>query len=111
MLGASPLLDLVRAGAFVMLMFAAILIWVAIRNLEAPIRFGTRTGPVMVGIGLVLLALPIYGDIAGASLIARPGSVFRIVAAIVLPIGLYLMKPLTEASELEASEDEEAEGS
>jgi hypothetical protein len=94
MLSSSSLLDLVRAGAFVMLLFSAILILVVIRNLEAPIKFGTRTGPMLVGVGLVLFALPIYGDVAGAELLARPSPILRIIAGILLPVGLYLMKPL-----------------
>ena len=94
MLSSSPLLDLVRAGAFVMLLFSAILILVVIRNLEAPIKFGTRSGPLLVGMGLVLFALPIYGDVAGAEILARPAPILRIIAGFVLPVGLYLMKPL-----------------
>ena len=76
-----------------MLLFSAILILVVIRNLEAPIKFGTRVGPLLVGLGLVLFALPIYGDVAGAEILARYASPFRIVAGLVLPTGLYLMKP------------------
>ena len=95
MLSSSPLLDLVRAGAFVMLLFAAILIWVVLRNLEAPIRFGTRSGPALVGVGLVFFALPIYGDVAGVEALANQGSLIRVIAGILLPVGLYLMRPLT----------------
>src|SRR5687767_7314530 len=94
MLSSSPLLDLVRAGAFVMLLFSAILIMVVVRNLEHPIKFGTRMGPLLVGIGLVLFALPIYGDVAGAEILARPSPLLRILAGVVLPTGLYLMRPL-----------------
>lgn len=93
----SPLLDLVRAGAFIMLLFAAILILVVIRNVEAPIRFGTRTGPLLVGLALVFFALPIYGDVVGSRFLDQPGSVIRVFAGILLPIGLYLMRPLTAA--------------
>ena len=109
MLSSSPLLDLVRAGAFVMLLFSAILILVVIRGLEAPIKFGTRTGPMLVGVGLVLFALPIYGDVAGAELLARPSPFIRIIAGVLLPVGLYLMKPLSPqqaVQEQEAPPDE-----
>lgn len=91
----SPLLDLVRAAALVMLLFSAILIFVVIRNLEAPMKFGTRTGPLLVGMALVLFAVPIYADVAGSLALVRAGSVVRIGAALLLPAGLYLMKPLT----------------
>ena len=94
MLSSSPLLDLVRAGAFVMLLFAAILIWVVIRNLDVPITFGTRAGPILTGVALVLFALPIYGDVAGVESLADHGSIFRIFAGALLPVGLYLMRPL-----------------
>lgn len=77
-----------------MLLFSAILILVVIRNLESPIKFGTRVGPLLVGVGLVLFALPIYGDVAGAEILARPSPLLRIIAGILLPAGLYLMKPL-----------------
>jgi hypothetical protein len=91
----SPLLDLVRAAALVMLLFSAILIFVVIRNLEAPFRFGTRSGPLLVGLALVLFAIPIYAEVAGSAAMVRASSVFRIGAALLLPVGLYLMKPLT----------------
>lgn len=97
MLSSSPLLDLVRAGAFVMLLFAAILIWVVIRNLDVPVTFGTRAGPILTGIGLILFALPIYGDVAGVESLADNGSIFRLFAGATLPVGLYLMRPLTPA--------------
>ena len=76
-----------------MLLFAAILISVVIRNLEGPIRFGTRSGPILLGLSLVLFALPIYGDVTGAGLLVRQGSFFRVFAGILLPTGLYLMRP------------------
>ena len=94
MLSSSPLLDLVRAGAYVMLLFSAILILVVIRNLEN-VKFGTRVGPLLVGVGLVLFALPIYGDVAGAEILVRPSPILRIIAAALLLAGLYLMKPLS----------------
>ncbi|HYI46771.1 MAG TPA: hypothetical protein VE174_15040 [Actinomycetota bacterium] len=107
MLSSSPLLDLVRAGAFVMLLFAAILIWVVLRNLETPIKFGTRAGPALVGIALVLFALPIYGDVAGVESLADNGSLFRVFAGFLLPTGLYLMRPLTNKRRMyESSVDE-----
>ena len=100
-----------------MLLFAAILIAVVIRNLEAPIKFGTRIGPVLVGTGLVLFALPIYGSVMATQILDRPTPYLRILAAILVPVGLYLMKPLTrharaldpaaEAVEVEAVEVEE----
>ncbi len=80
-----------------MLLFAAILMLVVIRNVETPIRFGTRTGPLLVGLALAFFALPIYGDVVGSRFLDRPGSVIRVVAGILLPIGLYLMRPLTGA--------------
>jgi hypothetical protein len=94
LLSSSPLLDLVRAGAFVMLLFAAILIWVVLRNLEAPIKFGTRSGPALVGIALILFAMPIYGDVAGVEALADHGSLLRVFAGFLLPPGLFLMRPL-----------------
>ncbi len=114
-MGGSPLLDLVRAGAFIMLLFAAILILVVIRNVEAPIKFGTRIGPLLVGMGLVFFALPIYGDVVGSQFLDQPGSVIRLMAGILLPLGLYLMRPLTpaqaaaERAKAEAAEEPEVE--
>ncbi len=105
MLNSSPLLDLVRAGAFVMLLFSAILILVVVRRLEAPIRFGTRVGPLLVGIALVLFALPIYGDVGRAQSLVRPASALRIVGGIALPLGLYLMKPLGRHDTLSEPEE------
>ena len=95
MLSSSPLMDLVRAGALVMLLFAAILIWVVIRNLEAPIKFGTaprarvsRRRPRSVR----------SADLRGCSgrRVPYPSRVtFRVLAGFLLPVGLYLMRPLT----------------
>jgi len=108
-LSSSPLLDLVRAGAFVMLLFAAILISVVIRNLEGPIRFGTRSGPILVGVSLVLFALPIYGDVTGTGFLVQQGSLFRVFAGLGLPTGLYLMHPFAIARTLEKEEQVEDE--
>lgn len=77
-----------------MLLFSAILILVVIRNLEGPIAFGTRVGPLLVGVGLILFALPIYGDVAGVEVLVDPSHILRIIAGFLLPTGLYLMKPL-----------------
>lgn len=94
-----------------MLLFAAILIWVVLRNLEAPIKFGTRSGPALVGVALVLFALPIYGDVAGVESLANQGSIIRVLAGLLLPTGLYLMRPLTSGRNMYGPPTDEGDSS
>jgi hypothetical protein len=106
----SPLLDIERTGAFIMLAFAAILIFVVVRNVESPMRLAAWTGPVLVVTSLVLFTLPILGDILRSSPLINSSSLLHIVAAVLLPVGLYLMRPTTFAhrSHREEVEDHES---
>ncbi len=75
-----------------MLLFAVVLILVVFRNLDRPTA-KLRAGPIVIGISLFLFATPVYAAVAGTAF--RFDSAFRIVAAILLPVGLYLLTPLT----------------
>lgn len=88
----NPFIELMQAGALIMLLFAVVLILVVFRNLDRPTA-KLRAGPVVIGAALFLFAVPVYAAVAGASI--RFASGLRIVAAILLPIGLYLLTPLT----------------
>jgi hypothetical protein len=92
---ASPLLDIERTGAFIMLAFAAILIFVVMRNVKTPVKFAAWTGPLLVAAALVLFTIPILGDILRSSTLTSRSSIFHITAAVLLPVGLYLMRPAT----------------
>jgi hypothetical protein len=106
----SPLLDIERTGAFIMLAFAAILIFVVMRNVEAPVRFAAWTGPLLVIASLVLFTIPILSDILRSRPLGAPNSLVNITAAVLLPVGLYLMRPvpLNDRRESEEVEDNES---
>ena len=88
----NPFIELMQAGALIMLLFAVVLILVVFRNLDRPTAT-LRAGPIVIGAALFLFAVPVYAAVAGASI--RFASVLRIAAAILLPVGLYLLAPLT----------------
>jgi hypothetical protein len=106
----SPLLDIERTGAFIMLAFAAILIFVVMRNVEAPVRFAAWTGPLLVIASLVLFTIPILSDILRSRPLSASYSLVNITAAVLLPVGLYLMRPepFTDRSDTEEVEDNES---
>jgi hypothetical protein len=87
-----PVVDLIKAGSLIMLVFAAVLLFVVMRNVEKP-ESGTKRGPVLIGLALLLFAVPIYGDVLEADWVDRYGAPARILACIVLPLGLYNLKP------------------
>ena len=89
----NPFIELMQAGALIMLLFALVLIFVVFRNVERP-TFQLRAGPIILGIALLLFATPVYASVVSSSEF-RFSSTFRIAAALLLPIGLYLLTPLT----------------
>lgn len=98
------LIQLMQAGSLTMTLFAAILILVVTRNHKDP-RTRSRVALAMIGLSLLLFAIPLYGDILGTLRFARLGSVARIVGSVLLPYGLYSLghhapsslKPVEEA--------------
>ena len=98
-----PVVDLIKAGSLIMLVFAAVLLFVVMRNVEKP-ESGTRRGPVLIGLALLLFAVPIYGDVLESDWVERYGPPARILACIVLPVGLYFLRPF--ASRLSGMDDE-----
>ena len=89
----NPFIELMQAGALIMLLFALVLIFVVFRNVERP-TLELRVGPIVLGIALLLFATPVYASVVSSTEF-RFSSTFRIAAALLLPIGLYLLTPLT----------------
>jgi hypothetical protein len=106
---ASPLLDIERTGAFIMLAFAAILIFVVMRNVKGPLKFAAWTGPVLVVAALALFTIPLLGDILRSNALSSRSHLLHIVAGVLLPVGLYLMRPATFAHESHPEEVEDHE--
>jgi len=86
----NPFIELMQAGALIMLLFAAVLISVVIRQTSGSKR-RIRVGPALIGLALVLFAAPIYAAVIGANEFDRFVATARIAAAVLLPIGLYLL--------------------
>ena len=105
----TPLLDIERTGAFIMLAFAAILIFVVMRNIETPMRFLAWTGPLLVIASLVLFTIPILSDILRSNPSVVQKSLINITAAVLLPVGLYLMRPVPIKGRLKPEEVEDNE--
>ena len=82
------LIQLMQAGSLTMTLFAAVLILVVTRNHKDP-RTRSRVALAMIGLALLLFAIPLYGDVLGSTRYERLGSISRIVAAVLLPYGLY----------------------
>lgn len=82
------LIQLMQAGSLTMTLFAAILILVVTRNHKDP-RTRSRVALSMIGLSLLLFAIPLYGEVLGAMRFARLGAVARIVGSVLLPYGLY----------------------
>jgi len=82
------LIQLMQAGSLTMTLFAAILILVVTRNHKDPAT-RSRVALTMIGLSLLLFAIPLYGDTLGANRFAAFGQVARIAAAVLLPYGLY----------------------
>ena len=73
-----------------MLLFAAVLISVVIRNTTGP-KKQLRLGPGIVGLALLLFAIPIYASVMGTDDLNRIITGARVAGAMLLPIGLYLL--------------------
>ena len=86
----NPFIELMSAGALIMLLFAAVLISVVIRNTTGP-KKQLRLGPGIVGIALLLFAIPIYASVMGTDDLNSIITGARVAGAILLPIGLYLL--------------------
>lgn len=98
----NPFIELMQAGALIMLLFAAVLISVVIRNTTGSKR-RVRIGPAVVGLALLLFAIPIYAAVIGTDDFDRFTSSARIAGAILLPIGLYLLGSTGAGSQLGAA--------
>jgi apolipoprotein N-acyltransferase len=85
----SAFIELMQAGALIMLLFATVLVSVVIRNTTGSKRH-LRIGPGVIGLALLFFAVPIYAAVIGAS-VDRFSDSARIVGAILLPLGLYLL--------------------
>ena len=88
----NPFIELMEAAALIMLLFAAVLMLVVLRNAENR-QWKVRIGPAVVGLALLLFAIPIYASVLGSVTFDRLSSIARSTAAIILPLGLYLMAP------------------
>lgn len=88
----NPFIELMQAAALIMLLFAAVLIMVVLRNADNRV-LKVRLGPAVIGAALLLFAIPIYASVLGSLTFERFSSVARSLAAILLPLGLYLMVP------------------
>lgn len=82
-----------------MLLFAAVLISVVLRNTTGSKR-RVRVGPAVVGVALLLFAIPIYAAVIGTDDFDRFTSGARIAGAIILPIGLYLLGSTSDGAHL-----------
>ena len=91
----NPFIELMQAGAFIMLLFAAVLIMVVLRNVERA-TLKHRAGPAVIGLALVNFAVPVYAAVIGGTTFEGFASIFRVTAAILLPVGLYLLAPLRD---------------
>jgi hypothetical protein len=89
----NPFIELMQAGAFIMLLFAAVLILVVLRNRERA-TFKHRVGPMVIGLALINFAIPVYAAVIGGSTFESFSPIFRVIAALLLPVGLYLLAPL-----------------
>ena len=85
----NPFIELMQAAALIMLLFAAVLIVVVIRHASGP-KTRVRVGPALIGLALLLFAAPIYASVIGTD-VNRFTTGARIAAAVLLPIGLYLL--------------------
>lgn len=92
-----PFIELMEAGALIMLLFATVLISVVIRNTTGSKR-QLRLGPGIVGLALFFFAIPIYAAVIGADGLDRFTSSARILGAILLPIGLYVLGSQSEVT-------------
>lgn len=86
----NPFIELMQAGALIMLLFAAVLISVVIHNTSGS-KARLRVGPTVIGVALILFAIPIYASVIGTDELNRFITGARVVAAVLLPVGLYLL--------------------
>jgi hypothetical protein len=66
----------------------------------------------VIGLALINFAIPVYAAVIGGSTFEAFTPIFRVTAAILLPVGLYLLAPLrNEWSDAQDRADEAAEPS
>ena len=99
----NPFIELMQAGALIMLLFAAVLISVVIRQTEGS-KIRIRVGPAVIGVALILFAVPIYASVIGED-VGRFPSAARAIGAILLPVGLYLLGSRQEKPTLSTDEE------
>ncbi|MBW3594500.1 MAG: hypothetical protein KY391_02890 [Actinobacteria bacterium] len=104
----NPFIELMQAAALIMLLFAAVLISVVIRHTSGA-KTRIRIGPAVIGVALILFAIPIYAAVIGTDDFNRFTTGARIAAAILLPIGLYLLGSKEGASILEQQQPDRDE--
>ena len=86
----NPFIELMQAAALIMLLFAAVLISVVIRHTSGA-KTRIRVGPAIIGVALILFAIPIYAAVIGTDDFNRFTTGARMAAALMLPVGLYLL--------------------
>jgi len=99
----NPFIELMQAAALIMLLFAAVLISVVIRHTSGD-KTRIRIGPAVIGIALFLFAIPIYAAVIGTDEFQRFATGARVVGAILLPVGLYLLGSKDGRSILESGD-------
>ena len=100
------MIQLMQAGSLTMTLFAAILILVVTRNHKDPAT-RSRVALTMIGLSLLLFAIPLYGDTLGAERFVVFGQVARVAAAVLLPYGLYTLSSYAPPA-LKGSDTEDA---
>ncbi len=101
----NPFIELMQAAALIMLLFAAVLISVVIRQTEGS-KTRIRIGPAIVGVALILFAVPIYASVIGADELGRFPSAARVIGAVLLPVGLYLLGARQEKPTLSTPDEQ-----
>jgi hypothetical protein len=100
----SAFIELMQAGALIMLLFATVLVAVVIRNTTGSKRH-LRIGPGIVGLALLCFAIPIYAAVIEANALTGFTNSARIVGAILLPLGLYLLGSHSEQPAANADDE------
>ena len=100
----NPFIELMQAGALIMLLFAAVLISVVIHNTSGS-KLRVRIGPAVIGAALILFAIPIYAAVIGTDDLNRFITGARIAGAVLLPVGLYVLGATTRPPDVAPSPD------
>lgn len=95
----NPFIELMQAGALIMLLFAAVLIFVVIRNTSGS-KTLVRIAPGIIGVALISFAIPIYAAVAGNEDFQRFTTAARVAGAVLLPLGLFFLGSHPESLQL-----------